>query len=370
MDVLAEATRLEAAGRRIIHMEVGQPGAPAPEPVLEAARGVLAHGRIGYTQSLGQSALRERIARHYQERYGVAVSPDNVAVTTGSSAGFMLAFLAGFDPGARIALTTPGYPAYRNILKALDLVAVEIETTAETRWALTPQDLERAHAEAPLAGVLVASPANPTGTTMSPAALADLVTAAEAMGLWFISDEIYHGLVYGDHQAATALATSTDAIVINSFSKYYCMTGWRVGWMVVPDRLVRTVERLAQNLYISVPELSQVAAEAAFDAQGELEQVRAVYVENRALLLDRLPKLGFREILPADGAFYLYADISPFAEDSVVFARDLLEREGVAVTPGPDFDRARGHRYVRFSIAGAHADMVEGMERLARFLSR
>ncbi|MEW5421991.1 pyridoxal phosphate-dependent aminotransferase [Amorphus sp. 3PC139-8] len=370
MDVLAEATRLAGEGRHIVHMEVGQPGAPAPKAVLDAARDVLSHGRIGYTEALGRGALRARIASHYRETYGVDVPAERVVVTTGSSAGFMLAFLAGFDAGARIALPSPGYPAYRNILKALDLVPVEIETTAETRWALTPELLAAAHGEAPLAGVLVASPANPSGTMMTPDALAALIEAAEEMGMWFISDEIYHGLVYDGRKTATALATSADAIVVNSFSKYYCMTGWRVGWMVLPERLVRPVERLAQNLYISVPELSQAAAMAAFDARDDLEEVRAVYAKNRELLMDRLPKLGFTEILPADGAFYLYADISPFSDNSVDFARCLLQEQGVAVTPGPDFDRIRGHRYVRFSIAGSHDDMVEGMERLARFLGK
>jgi aspartate/methionine/tyrosine aminotransferase len=369
MDVLAEATRLEASGRSIVHMEVGQPGAPAPSPVLEAARAALAHGRLGYTEALGRGALRARIARHYRDTYGVEVAADNVIVTTGSSAGFVLAFLAGFDAGARIALPSPGYPAYRNILKALDLVPVEIETTAETRWALTPDHLDHASAGGPLVGVLVASPANPTGTMMEPDALAALIAKSEALGMWFVSDEIYHGLAYDGRRAASALETSADAIVVNSFSKYYCMTGWRVGWMVVPDRLVRPIERLAQNLFISVPDLSQQAALAAFDAKDELEAVRAVYAGNRALVLDRLPKLGFRTILPADGAFYLYADITPFADDSVAFARDLLQQAGVAVTPGPDFDRTHGHRFVRFSLAGSPADMVEGMDRLERFLA-
>ena len=369
MDVLAEATRLEAAGRSIVHMEVGQPGAPAPSAVLEAARAVLEHGRLGYTEALGRGALRARIAQHYRDTYGVAVSPENVVVTTGSSAGFVLAFLAGFDAGARIALPSPGYPAYRNILKAVDLVPVEIETTADTRWALTPEHLERACSDGPIAGVLVASPANPTGTMMEPDALAALIAKAHELGMWFVSDEIYHGLAYDGRRAATALETSPDAIIVNSFSKYYCMTGWRIGWMVVPDRLVRPIERLAQNLFISVPDLSQRAALAAFGARPELEAVREVYAENRALLLDRLPKLGFETILPADGAFYLYADITPFADDSVVFARELLQQAGVAVTPGPDFDRVHGHRFVRFSLAGHHADMIEGMDRIAAFLA-
>jgi len=367
MDVMRAAIDREQAGERVIHMEVGQPGAPAPRTVIAAAHAALVDGRIGYTEALGLRRLRTRIARYYGDRHNVDVPIERVAVTTGSSAGFNLAFLAAFDPGDRIALATPGYPAYRNLMSALGLEGVEIPVNADTRYALTPALLERAHAEKPLKGVLIASPANPSGTVMSPDALAALVEAAEAQGILFISDEIYHGLVYAG-SAATALAFSGNAIVVNSFSKYYCMTGWRVGWAVLPETLVRPVERIAQNLYISAPDISQKAAIAAFDATQELETVKAGYAANRRLLLDRLPAIGFDEFLPVDGAFYVYAAVNRFANDSVDFCRRMLAEAGVAATPGPDFDRARGHGFVRFSFAGTEPDMAEGMERLAAWL--
>lgn len=367
MDVMRAAIDREHQGARVIHMEVGQPGAPAPKPVLEAARAALADGRFGYTEALGLRKLRARIATHYGETYGIAVSPDRIAVTTGSSAAFNLAFLAAFDAGERIALAAPGYPAYRNILAALGLAVVDIETTAAARHVITPEMLAEAHARAPLAGVLVASPANPSGTMMRPEALAALIDAAEALGIRFISDEIYHGLVY-EGVAETALKVSERAIVINSFSKYYCMTGWRIGWMVLPEELVRPVERLAQNLYISPPDISQRAAIAAFDGRAELEAVKAAYAANRRLLLERLPAIGFDDYLPVDGAFYVYASVRRFSNDSVEFTRGMLAEAGVAATPGPDFDRARGHSWVRFSFAGTEADMAEAADRLERWL--
>ena len=278
MEVMRAAIDREAAGERVIHMEVGQPGAPAPRPVLDAARAALDHGRLAYTEALGLRTLRARIARYYADTHGLDVPMDRIAVTTGSSAGFNLAFLAAFDHGDRIALAAPGYPAYRNFLHALGLEVVDIPVDASSRYVLTPAMLEAAHRERPLAGVLVASPANPSGTVMQPAALGALIEAAHDLGIRFISDEIYHGLVY-DGVAETALRFSPDAIVVNSFSKYYCMTGWRIGWMVLPESLVRPVERIAQNLYISPPELSQIAATAAFDGdtgargdQGELRR--------------------------------------------------------------------------------------------------
>ena len=367
MDVMRAAIDREHEGARVIHMEVGQPGAPAPKPVLDAARAGLADGRLGYTEALGLRRLRARIARHYRDTYGVEVSPDRVAVTTGSSAAFSLAFLAAFDAGEAIALAAPGYPAYRNILAALGLEVVDIETTAAARHVITPEMLEAADAKKPLAGVLVASPANPSGTMMQPEALAALIEAAETLGIRFISDEIYHGLVY-EGVAETALKLSANAIVINSFSKYYCMTGWRVGWMVLPEDLVRPVERLAQNFYISPPDLSQRAALAAFDAGPELEAVKAGYAENRKLLLERLPKIGFDDYHPVDGAFYVYASVRRFSNDSVEFTRRMLAEAGVAATPGPDFDRARGHSWMRFSFAGTEADMAEAMDRLGQWL--
>ncbi|HST95412.1 MAG TPA: aminotransferase class I/II-fold pyridoxal phosphate-dependent enzyme, partial [Microvirga sp.] len=280
MDVLSAAAAKERRGDSVIHMEVGQPSAPAPRLVREAAKAALENGRIGYTEALGMAALRERIARHYQDAYGVSLSPERVVVTTGSSAGFVLAFLSLFDPGQRVAITAPGYPAYRNILEALDLEPVILPLTRADGWTMTARAVEKAHSEKPLHGILAMSPANPSGTMIGRNALAELGRTCRRLGLWFISDEIYHGLTYGE-PAATALASDDDAIVINSFSKYYCMTGWRVGWVVVPERLVRPIERLAQNLYISPPYLSQVAALASFDALDELEAVKAGYARNR-----------------------------------------------------------------------------------------
>jgi aspartate/methionine/tyrosine aminotransferase len=367
MDVLSAANALEAAGRRILHMEVGEPGAATPRAVREAAIAALQGGRVGYTDALGWRPLRERIARHYGERHGVEVDPGRVAVTTGSSGGFNLAFLAAFDAGDRVAIASPGYPAYANILRALDLEVVELRTRTEDRHAITPALVEAAHREKPLAGLIVASPANPTGTMMTPAALATLIRTTDALGIRFISDEIYHGLVY-DGVAETALATSNEAIVINSFSKYYCMTGWRIGWMILPPSLVRAVERLGQNLYISAPDLSQKAALAAFEATDELERIKDGYAANRKLLLERLPGLGFDEFFPVDGAFYIYASVRRFTNDSAEFARRMLNEAGIAATPGMDFDRGQGDAYIRFSFAGSVADIDEASQRLGDWL--
>lgn len=363
MDVMTAAAEREAAGASVIHMEVGQPATPAPRAARAALAAALDRDALGYTLALGIAPLRARIARHYQDTYGVAVSPERVVVTAGSSAAFVLAFLAAFDEGARVGLPSPGYPCYRHILTALGCAPAVIETDAASRWMPTAEQVAIEADGAGLAGLLIASPANPTGTMLEPDRLAALARVCGQRGVWFISDEIYHGLTYG-RPAQTALACSDEAIVINSFSKYFSMTGWRVGWMVVPERLVRPIERLAQNLYISPPAPAQVAALGAFDAGAELEANRRVYEANRALLLAELPKAGFTDIVPADGAFYLYADVSRFTDDSLAFARRMLDETGVAVTPGVDFDEARGRRYLRFSYAGATADMAEAARRL------
>ncbi|MCB1496765.1 MAG: aminotransferase class I/II-fold pyridoxal phosphate-dependent enzyme [Bauldia sp.] len=368
MEVLQAAVDREAAGHRVVHMEVGQPGAPAPRPVLEAARRALEDGRFGYTEALGARRLRERIARHYGDSYGIDVPHTRIAVTTGSSAGFNLAFLAAFDVGDRIGLAMPGYPAYRNLLGALGLEVANIGTSAESGYVVTPEMLIAAHGESPLKGLLIASPANPTGTVMQPEALGALIETAEDLGIRFISDEIYHGLVY-QGRAETALKYSPHAIVINSFSKYYCMTGWRIGWMVLPEELVRPIERIAQNLYISAPDISQRAAIAAFDATEELETVKAGYAASRNLLLDRLPAIGFGDFYPVDGAFYVYVSVRGFSNDSVDFTRRMLTDAGVAATPGPDFDTERGHAWMRLSFAGTEADMCEAVERLGNWLA-
>ncbi len=335
MDVMAAAARIEAAGNHVIHMEVGQPATPAPKTALAAARAALDIGRLEYTSAVGIPSLRQRIARHYREVYGQDVNPDRIVVTTGSSGAFIMAFLAMFEPGDAVAITSPGYPPYRNVLTALGCVPVLIETTAATRHALTGEMLLAAHRKTPLKGVLVASPANPTGTMMTREAMADVIAAADSAGIRFISDEIYHGLDYA-FPAVTALELSPNALVINSFSKYFCMTGWRVGWMVVPEPLVRPIERLQQNLAISVPAISQIAAEAAFDGRAEMDEVKHCYEANRRILIEGFPKAGLTEFLPADGAFYLYADVSKFTSDSFEFAKTMLEHAHVAATPGAD----------------------------------
>src|ERR1700726_1551351 len=320
MDVMAAAARIEAAGGHVIHMEVGQPAASAPKTAISAAHAALDGGRIDYTSALGIPSLRARIARHYRDAYGWGGEAERIVVTTGSSGGFILGFLAMFEPGDRVGVTVPGYPPYRHILTALGCEPVLIETSSETRHALTGEALLAAHRKAPLRGVLVGSPANPTGTMMSREALTALIAAAEGAGIRFISDEIYHGLDYA-FPAVTAAELSPHALIINSFSKYFCMTGWRVGWMVVPEPLLRTVERLQQNLAISVPTLSQIAAEAAFDGRAEMEAIKRGYLENRRILIDGLPQAGLDKFLPADGAFYLYADVSGSTADILEFAK-------------------------------------------------
>ncbi|MDG3444407.1 pyridoxal phosphate-dependent aminotransferase [Nitrospirillum amazonense] len=363
MEVLRAANARQAAGGDVLHLEIGQPSTPAPKGVIAAAAHALAADRLAYTDALGLPALREGIARWYQDRHGMVISPDRVVVTTGSSGAFLLAFLAAFDPGDRVALAAPGYPAYRNILKTAGLVPVELPTGPETRFQPTPALLDGLLAQGggPIRGLIVASPSNPTGTMLAPAAMAALGDWCRRHGVWLISDEIYHGIEYGTVPAATALAVDggEGAITINSFSKYFSMTGWRLGWAVVPERLVRSVECLAQNLYISPPTLSQHAAAAAFDCVEELEGHVARYRRNRDILLDLLPAAGFGKLAPADGAFFIYADISDRTDDSQAFCTRLLNETGVALTPGVDFDPLRGHHTVRISFAGAESEMVE-----------
>ena len=369
MDVMAAAARLEAQGRRVVHLEVGQPAEGAPAAAIAAARAALGSGPLGYTETLGIPALRGRIATSYAEKFGLEVDPARIVVTTGSSAGFMLAFLALLEPGDRVAVAVPGYPPYRHILTALGCEPVLIETAADTRWSVTTQALADAHRARPLRGVLIASPANPTGTMMPAEALADLIRTAEDAGIAFISDEIYHGLDYA-FAAQSAACISPDAIIINSFSKYFCMTGWRIGWMVVPPHLVRPIERLQQNLAISVPTLSQIAALAAFEGRDALEEIKHGYEENRKILLDGLPRAGLEKFLPVDGAFYLYADVSRFSNDSFDFATRMLEEAGVAATPGADFDPLHGKNFVRLCYAGSRAEMHEAVQRIGKWLKR
>ncbi|MHC2105500.1 pyridoxal phosphate-dependent aminotransferase [Methylobacterium sp. CM6246] len=367
MDVMAAAAAKARRGDDVVRMEVGQPSATAPRAVIAAAQAALATGRVPYTEALGLPALRERIARDYAERHRVAVSPERVVITTGSSAGFVLAFMSLFDAGARVAVPQPGYPAYRSILASLDLVPAPMVLRVEDRFAPTAALLREAHARAPVAGALVMSPANPSGTVITEDALRDLCTATRDLNLPLISDEIYHGLSYGV-PTVTALRFDPDAVVINSFSKYHCMTGWRVGWMVVPEVLVRPIERLAQNLYISAPYLSQIGALAALDATEELDAVRDGYARNRAILLDALPGLGLGRVHPADGAFYLYADVANLTNDATDFCRRMLDEANVAATPGLDFDPDLGHHHVRFSFAGSEAECREAVVRLRTWL--
>jgi aspartate/methionine/tyrosine aminotransferase len=366
MDVMGEANARELSGDDIIHMEVGQPASPAPKAARERARQALENERLGYTEALGLPKLRERIARHMSERYGVGVRPERVVVTAGLSAGFVRAFLALLDQGYSLGLPSPGYPCYRQILKALNVRPTLIETSGQGRWMPTVADVERLAGEG-AAGLLLASPNNPTGTMALSRRLAEIAETCRRHRLWLISDEIYHGLEY-KAPAETALAHSDEAIVVNSFSKYFSMTGWRIGWLVVPEPLVRPIERLTQNLYISPPAISQVAALGAFDGIDELEAIKASYARNRAMLLEELPRAGLSSILPADGAFYLYADISRFTGDSEAFAKTMLKDIGVAVTPGIDFDPDRGRNYIRFCYAGAEAQMREAARRITGWL--
>ena len=365
MDVMEAARLEEVAGRHVIHMEVGQPGTGAPQKAVEALTAAMDAGSLGYTVALGLPELRQRIARLYQDWYGVEVSPERVVVTAGSSAAFQLAFISLFDAGDKVAIGDPGYPSYRNILKALDIDVVGVETTLEARFQPTVADLE---AVSNLAGLLVASPANPTGTMLGKEELGALVRYCAKNEIAFISDEIYHGIEYGK-KAVTALEISEDVYVINSFSKHFSMTGWRIGWMIVPEGHVRHIERLMQNLFICAPHASQIAALAALDSEEELAGNLAVYEKNRDLLLKGLPDAGFDKIAPPDGAFYVYADVSDLTNDSVELAKQILLEAGVAVTPGLDFDPKRGHKTLRFSYARSTEDIVEGIWRLKNWMA-
>ncbi len=366
MDVMREANALAASGEDIVHLEVGQPGTPAPAKVREAAATAIRDERLGYTDALGIPALRERIAAHYQSMYGVDVAPERIVVTTGSSGGFLLSFLAAFDVGDRVALAAPGYPAYRNILSALGVEPVVVETSIDDRFQPTPKTVGDVAGE--LDGLIVASPSNPTGTMIGDREMRALTELAKQKSIRFISDEIYHGITYG-HESVTALANDDEAIVINSFSKYFSMTGWRLGWLVVPESMMRSVECLAQNLFISPPTLSQYAALAAFDSHAELRENVAKYARNRDILLNDLPGVGFDRLAPADGAFYVYADVSQLTNDSNDFCRRMLTQARVATTPGLDFDPYRGNAFVRFSFAGTEDDMRNAIDRLRAWRS-
>jgi aspartate/methionine/tyrosine aminotransferase len=369
MDVWLAAAERQRSHGDLVNLSAGQPKAGAPEPVRAAAAAALHRNQLGYTVALGIPELRAAIARSYADRYGVAVDLDDVVVTTGSSGGFLLAFLACFDVGDRVALSSPGYPCYRNILSALGCEVVELECGAETRFQPTAQML--AALDPPVQGVVVASPANPTGTVIPPDELAAITAWCEASGARLISDEVYHGLVYeGAPPTSCAWQTSRNALVVNSFSKYFAMTGWRLGWLLVPPELHRAVDCLTGNFTICPPVLSQYAAVAAFtaaavaEADGHLHQ----YAINRSLLLDGLRAIGVDRLAPTDGAFYVYADVSDFTSDSMTFCSELLADTGIAIAPGIDFDTVRGHEFVRLSFAGPQSDIEEALRRIQPWL--
>jgi aspartate/methionine/tyrosine aminotransferase len=368
MEMVARAKQLEARGRTIFHLEVGEPAVPPAPRVIEAVARALPEAQR-YTHAKGQIELRRALADYYVGQHAVTVDPESIVVTMGSSSAFILAFLGGFELGARIAVTRPGYPAYLNTLNGLGFQAVEIPVTAANGWRLTAADIAAAHARQPFEGLLFASPANPTGAAVDRPGLAEIVATCRRLGVRLISDEIYHGLDYRG-PSVSAAEFGSDAIVINSFSKYYCMTGWRIGWMVLPEPVLRKVEMLQQNLFISAPTLSQIAARVALGEREYSEVQKAGYAENRKILTAGLSALGFGTVGQADGAFYAYADVSAFTNNSLKFCEDLLDNAGVAATPGIDFDRVDGNRFVRFSYAGSRETMERALEQMAGFLSR
>jgi aspartate/methionine/tyrosine aminotransferase len=363
MDVMEAARRAEEEGRKIIHMEVGQPGTAAPKHATDSLVKAMTRDTLGYTVALGLPELRKRVSQLYGEWYNVELNPNRIAITPGSSSAFVASFTSLFDAGDRVGIGVPGYPSYKQILKALDLIPITIETSMENRFQPVPEDLPSNN----LSGLLIASPANPTGSMLDYQSLADLIHISLENDISFISDEIYHGIEY-DNRAVTALEITDDCYVINSFSKYFSMTGWRIGWIIVPENHIRQIESIVQNMFICAPHVSQVAAIAAMDAKDELQSNLAVYRENRRLMIEGLAKAGFTEIAPPDGAFYIYANISKFSNNSFKFTRDILDESGVAITPGFDFDSERGHQTVRFSYAGTTENMIEGLNRLYNYM--
>jgi aspartate/methionine/tyrosine aminotransferase len=367
MRVIDAVVARRAAGLPVIDLSAGQPSTPAPATVRAAARTAIDTDRIGYTNALGIPPLREAIARHYRDRVGIDVDPANVAVTTGSSGGFLYAFVAAFDVGDTVVMARPGYPAYRNMLSALGCRVLELPCGPHTRFQPTVAQLNAL--DEPPAGLIIASPANPTGTMVVAEELAGLAAWCDANGTRFISDEIYHGITYG-MPVTCAWSIGRRSIVVNSFSKYFSMTGWRIGWLLVPDELIDAVDRLAGNFTICPPALSQLAAVAAFDDYDELDANVARYAENRALLLEALPKIGLDKLAPADGAFYIYADVSKWTDDSMSWAARMLDEAGVAVAPGVDFDPLDGGRFIRMCFAGDGDEIERGVGMIGDWLAR
>jgi aspartate/methionine/tyrosine aminotransferase len=366
MEINAQANREEAAGKSVMHLEVGEPGAP-PAPAVREAVAAALDAPQRYTHFAGQIELRAALVDYYKVQQGAGVDPDSIVATMGSSSGFILAFLGGFTPGAKIAVTRPGYPAYLNTLDGLGMNAVEIPLTAASGWRLSGEDIERAYRAEPFDGLLFASPANPTGAAVTRAALKEIVEVCRRLGVRLISDEIYHGLDYRG-PSVSALEFGDDAIVINSFSKYYCMTGWRIGWMVLPEPALRRTQMLQQNLFISAPTLSQIAARVALGQRAYSEAQKAQYAANRHTVGQWLERQGLGDGHEPDGAFYAYVDRSRYTNDSLSFCQAMVRDAGVATTPGIDFDRVNGNRFVRLSYAGTGAAVEEGLDRIGRFL--
>ena len=363
MDVMESARMAEESGKRIIHMEVGQPGTPTPKISSDFLKEELSKNNLGYTVALGLPKLRKRISKLYGEWYNLDIDKDRIIITTGSSGAFILSFTSLFDNGDRVGIGSPGYPSYRQILKTQNLVPVDIETNIQNKFQPVPDDIKKNN----LNGLLIASPANPTGSMLSKKSLENLINTSIENKVSFISDEIYHGIQY-ENKPNTALEVTDNCYVINSFSKYFSMTGWRIGWMVVPQNHIRHVEKVSQNLFICPPHVSQVTALAAMDAKEELEKNVEVYRKNREILLKQLPLAGFKTFSPPDGAFYIYVDISEFSKDSLNFCKKVLDEVGVAITPGLDFDQKRGNSMIRFSYARSTEDIIEGTKRLKKFM--
>ncbi len=363
MDVMESARKAEANGKHVIHMEVGQPGTPAPKRAKQFISDEISNNDLGYTVTLGLPELRNRISKLYGDWYNIDLNPDRIIITTGSSGAFILSFAALFDVGDRVGIAAPGYPSYRQILKSQDLIPIDIFTELQNKFQPIPKDIK----ENNLNGLLVASPANPTGSMLGKKKLEELINTAHENKVSFISDEIYHGIQY-ENNPTSALEISNECYVINSFSKYFSMTGWRVGWMIVPEDHVRQVERLSQNLFICPPHVSQLTALFAMDAKEELNTNVEVYKKNRSILLEELPKAGLNKFSPPDGAFYIYIDISEYSKDSLNFCKEVLDKAGVAITPGLDFDQKRGNSTIRFSYARSTEDIIEGANRIKKFM--
>jgi aspartate/methionine/tyrosine aminotransferase len=367
MDIMRMANQLSMTGSDIIHLEVGQPSTKAPRAVLETAKTALDHSLLGYTDALGLMDLRERLSAYYKDYYNCDISSDRVIITTGSSGAFLLSFLSVFEVGDKVGLVVPTYPAYRNILKAIGVEILDIHVSHESDFQPNIEILERIDCK--LDGLIIASPSNPTGSMIKKPIFQEILEWCSRKEVRVISDEIYHGITYGE-KAETALSYNEDAIIINSFSKYFCMTGWRLGWMVVPDSLVRTIERLAQNLFISPPTISQLSAVSAFECLGDLDINVLRYAENRKILQEELPKIGLRKFAPSDGAFYLYVDVSDYTDDSFSLCQTILTKVGLAITPGTDFDGRFGNRYVRLSFASSTSNISLAIKRLEKFLTK